>query len=352
MARKRKRIAWSVEWSNPDPHYWERKDDSFQDALVHLAKTYDVVVAVLHPDRTGEGEIAGVRYLWCSNTEDLVDRLAAEKPDLVNYWGFDRPASRRLDQLLPDVPKTIYPVGAQTKASPKADLPWVDRVFVTTAEQQQQIYAETHYPRRQVVVCPFQATKTFRPKSDLDYGDETIDVIYVSDWRPLKRQSLLVDALPQLDADRVLFLGDPQDLDYYAAQRARFADGDTAVEVTMRVPPRLVAEKYRDAKIAVQLSESEGGSRVVVEALGSGLPLVVCRDCATNAQQVRHGKTGYVIEPTAEALAKTVNALLSNPAKCEQLGRAAAESIWDRPPEDTMAGIFEREFRKILATGD
>jgi glycosyltransferase involved in cell wall biosynthesis len=344
-----KRIAWSIEWNNKDPEYWTRKDDSHQDAMVHLAKTYDVVVAVLHPDRTDTAEIRGVRYLFCKDSHTLVERLVLEQPDLVNYWGFDRPSSRQLDELLPDIPKTVYPVGAQTKASPTADLPFVDRVFVTTPEQRQKIYDETHYPRRQVVVCPFVATNTFRAKTDAEYGAESIDVIYVSDWRPLKRQSILIDALPAIAADRVVFVGDIQDAAYFAAERPKVAAaGDTAVEVILRVPPRIVAEKYRSAKIAVQLSNSEGGSRVVIEAMACGLPLIVCRDCETNAQQVDHGKNGFVIDPTPEALAATINALLAQPDQRETIGRAAADHIWQRPAEDTMAGIFAREFRKIL----
>ena len=347
----KKTIAWPIEWCNKDPSYWFQKDDSFQDALVHLAEAYDVVVAVLHPTRTDSTIIKGVRYLFCKTRKQLVDRIVKLDPALVNYWGFGRPSSRELDELLPDTPKTVYPVGDQAKAAPTADLPFVDRVFATTTDQQQKIWAETHYPRRQVIVCPFAGTKTFIPKEE--YGRERYDVIYVSDWRPIKRQQLLGEAIPAIEFDRLIFLGDLQDRKYFE----RFVGAtrglqNKAVEIIHRVPPRLAAGYYRESKVAVQLSESEGGSRVVIEAMASGLPLIVCRDCETNAQQVIHGETGFVIDPTPEAVARQINALLADPALCEKIGRAAAEHIWKRPVEETMAGIFEREFRKILATGD
>lgn len=342
-----KRIAWAIEWSNADPEYWFRKDDSFQDALILLAQEHEVYVVVLHASRTDTTMIRGVSYRFCRDRKQLVDQLVKLTPDVVNYWGFGQPSSRMIDQRLPDVPKTVYPVGAQHKVAPVQDLPFVDRVFATTVEQRQKIWDDTHYPRRQVIVCPFTATKTFTGKEQ--YGGERYDVIYVSDWRPVKRQHLLVDALTATEFDRLVFLGNLDDQAYFnRCEKKLYGSATKPVEIIHRVPPRIVAGYYRESKIAVQLSESEGGSRVVTEALSSGLPLIVCRDCATNAQQVIHGETGFVVEPKAEAVARQLNALLADPALCEQIGRAAAHQSWSRPAADTMGGVFQREFARLL----
>jgi len=63
---------------------------------------------------------------------------------------------------------------------------------------------------------------------------------------------------------------------------------------------------------------------------------------------VTHGKTGFIVEPTPEAVARQLNALLATPALCEKIGKAAAHQSWSRPAADTMGGIFAREFARLL----
>lgn len=343
----KKRIAWAIEWNNPNPNYWFTKEDSFQDALVRLSDEYEVFVVTLHPNRTDDAVYKEVNYLFCKDAGQIVEKLKAVQPDIINYWGFDRPVSRMADSAFPDVPKTVYPVGSQQLS--ERDFPYCSRVFVTTKEQKQLISHKTMYPRRQIVVCPFTATGVFGPKET--YGDERYDVVYITDWRRMKRQHLLIEALDKIEFSRIAFIGGIHDQTYFNEHRKKIKQTYNRgfVELIDRVPAFAVPSYLRESKVAVQLSESEGGSRVVTEVMACGVPLIVCDDCDSNRQRVENNKTGYVIKPTPDALAKKINKLLRSEKIREKVGRAAAEAMNVQREKASMYRIFRKAFRQILA---
>ena len=342
------RLLWPIEYHTP-LHYWESKDDSFQDALEYLSENHEVHVLAWHQKRRDTMVLRGIHYRFIEDAAQIVAHAKQINPDLINFWGFGSPVNKKLVAAFPRVPKTVYFVGGDLGNS--VDFPYVCRVFVTTPEQKEALKRDPRsnsYPHRQIVVCPFAASASCMPKN---YGHPSrYDVIYAADWREKKRQHLLVEALPELDFNRVLFLGGRHDLPYYAqwAEALGQCYDRGYCEVIDRVPGFAVADYYRESRVAVHLSESEGGSRMLTEVLACGLPLIVTADCESNAARIRHGETGFIVEPKPKAIAQQIRELLENPLLCEQIGMAAATSIPRGKSDGSMTRIFEQEFTKIL----
>lgn len=74
----------------------------------------------------------------------------------------------------------------------------------------------------------------------------------------------------------------------------------------------------------------ETGPLTVYEALAQGIPAVASTRSGA-AEKVRHGETGLVVEPEAEALAEAFGGLRDD-AVVARLGRAAHAAYWAAPP--------------------
>jgi len=351
----RKRIVWSVPWLNADPDYWHKKDDSFQDALAALAVDHDVHVCTLHPTRRDIEIIRGVYYHFLAAPRegdvipwgDWVGTVRRLDPDVIHYWGFSCPASRSLDYFLPDVPKTVYPVGSRIISA--AELAVVRTVFVTTPEdaatlKERPCYRALGPGAPDVVVCPFTPTETFQAKT---YRGEVFDVIHVADWRPLKRHDLLIEAVRDTPWKAVL-IGNRHDPAYHERCRPVTFSGHSnhgAIYTSDRCSPAHLASLYHDTKVAVQLSSSEGGSRVVTEAMACGLPLIVCSDCRSNADRIEDGVTGFVVDPTPKAIRRKIAELLVDAPLREKIGRNAARHARSLP---SMTDVFRHTTEALL----
>jgi glycosyltransferase involved in cell wall biosynthesis len=82
-------------------------------------------------------------------------------------------------------------------------------------------------------------------------------------------------------------------------------------------------------------SLGEGISNTVLEAMATGLPVIATR-VGGNPELVQDGVTGLLV-PVADvpALAAAILALAQDPARCEQMGRAAVQRVttdfdWER----------------------
>lgn len=83
----------------------------------------------------------------------------------------------------------------------------------------------------------------------------------------------------------------------------------------------------RSSVVAVALRPTPTGSglTVVLEALASGRPVVVTGNPGVD-DYVEHGVTGLLVPPDdPEAFAGALRALLLDPARCREMGRAAAD---------------------------
>ncbi len=103
------------------------------------------------------------------------------------------------------------------------------------------------------------------------------------------------------------------------AVRALLGDHATCPGV---LDPETLARAYASADLGAQPSQLEEISNAVLEALTSGLPVLVA-DSSGSEHLVVEGETGFVVRGGTEAWAEALSALVTDPRRRQQMGRAA-----------------------------
>ena len=117
------------------------------------------------------------------------------------------------------------------------------------------------------------------------------------------------------------------------------------VKFVGRVEHRLLPQFYRDADVFVLPSKNEGMSNAALEALASGLPLIVS---GTGGMQeiVEDGKNGLFIDPELTApFAEALLSLAQNKESLKSFGeesrRRAESRSWEKVAENFRAALEE-----------
>ena len=106
---------------------------------------------------------------------------------------------------------------------------------------------------------------------------------------------------------------------------------------------------YRDTDVAVLPSENEGLAFVTFEAAAMATP-IVCTDVAAQSELLPPELLVPAEGNVAESLADAVWPLLSDPERCERVGRELREHILrDHRIEETWKGVLEM-YEKVLGT--
>lgn len=189
-------------------------------------------------------------------------------------------------------------------------------------------------------------------RARLGLGDAPL-LLTIARLVPHKGQDVAIRALALLRADfprlRYLIVGAGPDDPRLRALARELGVGDV-VTFTGILSDDEIAEAYATATIYIGLSRVEGGVDAegfgisFCEAAASGLPSVA-GDSGGVRSAVREGETALVVPPTdARAVAAAVRALLEQPARRDEMGRAARRSVethynWDRCASETIAFV-------------
>jgi glycosyltransferase involved in cell wall biosynthesis len=171
-----------------------------------------------------------------------------------------------------------------------------------------------------------------RPYRTDEYGDE---VFAVSRLTSLKRLHLLVEAaaLMRNDTLRVAIAGEGED---EALLRRRIDELRLhgRVQLLGGIDDAALLQRYARCRAVYFGPVNEDYGFVTLEAFRSGKAVLTCSDSGGPAELVEDGRTGYVSEPTAEALAARLDALAADRSVAERMGEAARESAaphtWER----------------------
>ena len=171
-----------------------------------------------------------------------------------------------------------------------------------------------------------------RPYRTDGYGDE---VFAVSRLTPLKRLDLLVEAaaLVRNDTLRFAIAGEGEE---QARLQRRIHELGLADRVRLLGPidDAGLVEHYAKCRAVYFGPVNEDYGFVTLEAFRSGKPVLTCADSGGPAELVEDGRTGYIVEPTAESLAARLDALAADRSVAERMGEAAraaaAPHTWDR----------------------
>jgi glycosyltransferase involved in cell wall biosynthesis len=158
----------------------------------------------------------------------------------------------------------------------------------------------------------------------------------------LKGADLLIEAFGKIAAEfpevTVKIQGYFEDKDKLEALIA----GSPRIEIVKAVPNSETLIRISRALILVHPSRCDGLSRVIIEAMGAGVP-VIASDAGGNPNSVRDGDTGLVFPSgNADELRKRLSQLLGNRELRERLGRRGYEVAHTEYSEQVYVDQFIR----------
>lgn len=160
------------------------------------------------------------------------------------------------------------------------------------------------------------------------YTNDDFILIYVAELNANKNQGLLIETMKELvktiPSAKLLLVG-RGDLQNVYAEQVKAAELENAISM---LGYREDVEKLMAlSDVAVSASRREGLPVNVMEAMGSGLPLVVT-DCRGNRELVHNGENGFVVDQ--DDIAAFVNSLekIYHSTELQQtFGEASLEAI-------------------------
>ena len=170
------------------------------------------------------------------------------------------------------------------------------------------------------------------------YGDY---IFAVSRLAPLKRLSLLIEALAQPDAAgmRCVIAGEGEE--QRSLQQAISSKGlSSRVTLVGRVDDREMLDHLANCRAVCFPAFDEDYGFVTVEAFASAKPVITCLDSGGPAELVRDNITGKVCAPSANALAAALRELMDDAPAAERMGKAGLETVSEM--------TWERAVRRLL----
>ncbi len=157
----------------------------------------------------------------------------------------------------------------------------------------------------------------------------------VSRLTPLKRIDLVMRALvePAAHGLRVTIAGDGEQLADLRTL-AKWLDIEDRVSFVGRVDDEALLTYYARCRAVVFTPVREDYGFVAAEAFASRKPVITCVDSGGPTEVVDDERNGFVVAPTAPAVAAAMRRLADDPALAERLGAAGhalnASMTWDR----------------------
>lgn len=171
------------------------------------------------------------------------------------------------------------------------------------------------------------------PKPDINAAAQRDEatVLFVGPLIPRKRLDILIRAMSMLEEPdksraRLMILGDgPLKGTLVALAREL---GVNAVFEPHPGHERLL-DRLGSCTISAHTSELEGLPRAVLEAMAAGAPVIVA-DTPGLSRSVEHGATGLRVDPTPEAFAHAIGALLQDAEWRDLMGSRAAGVVREK----------------------
>ncbi|MCC7007317.1 MAG: glycosyltransferase [Acidobacteria bacterium] len=180
-----------------------------------------------------------------------------------------------------------------------------------------------------------------RPYRTDRYGDY---LFFTSRLTPLKRADLLLQALarPEASAIRCVIGGDGDDLERLRTLARDLGLGER-VTFTGRLDEDILVDHLARCRAVVFVPKDEDYGFVTVEAFASAKPVITTTDSGGPLEFVRHGDTGFVVEPTPEALAGALAQIMESPSDAVRMGTAALERVRPLTWQATVDELMKNE---------
>lgn len=182
--------------------------------------------------------------------------------------------------------------------------------------------------------APPQAALSFRKKLGISLSDTVL--LYAGRISAEKNLDVLIPTLEQINLTipraKLVFVGD---FDYRAKLEAKAAQSTAADNIifTGKMPREELGTVYASADIFIFPSKTDTQGLVLHEAVGAGLPVVMCDPLVTEV--VKHDQNGYIVPDTPETLADAVLHIVQDPRRTRQF-RLASKQLAARYSEETQ----------------
>lgn len=199
-------------------------------------------------------------------------------------------------------------------------------------------------------------TRRFAPRgAGGEAAGGAVRILMVNQLVPRKRVAVMLEAWPAICAGA----GVPLELRIVgrgveeAALRAR-AEGWGAVSAPVlwegAIPPSDMPDCYRSSDIFVLLSERDGMSNALLEAMASGL--ACCVSAGANAGgAVEHGVSGVVVDPDDPGWWRNLSAIARFAEERRRLGAAARARVEAHFGWAAVADRYIEIYRRVVSAG-
>ncbi len=163
-----------------------------------------------------------------------------------------------------------------------------------------------------------------------EYGDY---VLYPSRLEPIKRQSLVIEAMRHAGSDvRLVLVGGGFD---EPSLRRRIEEADLSGRVVMEgeVSDERLVQLYLGALAVYYGPYDEDFGYVTLEAMAARRPVVTLADSGGPLEFVRDGEHGFIVDPEPRPIARALDRLLADRPGAERMGMAGHDLMLREVPE-------------------
>lgn len=197
-----------------------------------------------------------------------------------------------------------------------------DRIFLTTTAMKVHVAKRYGVAQELITVVPnYVDTECFHPMPELPKIPGRI--CYVGRLHPRKNLDLLLRAVAAIPEASLQLIGQgPQQ-----EELATLADEiDANVIFEGVVPHKEIPALINQAEVFVLPSDFEGHPKALLEAMACGAA-VIGTDVTGTREEICHGETGFLCQPTEASIHGALQQLLADPALRAQLGQHAQQAI-------------------------
>jgi glycosyltransferase involved in cell wall biosynthesis len=190
-------------------------------------------------------------------------------------------------------------------------------------------YIEVGYPEDRIYVAHLDTDlNRFTPADDVS---SVFRVVYAAHTTPLKGLHYLLEAWDTLSLpnSELILVGEYDKVPYLLKQRYNkiVARHSNIIAVGRSDTPE---QYYRGASAFVLPSLTEGCSKVILEAMACGVPVITTQNARAI---VEDGVTGFVVPiRDTSAIAEKINSLYQSRDRVVEMGRMARQTITDKQP--------------------
>jgi N-acetyl-alpha-D-glucosaminyl L-malate synthase BshA len=196
-------------------------------------------------------------------------------------------------------------------------------------------------------ICPNEY-KPAEKKYCLGEKGEKI-IMHVSNFRPVKRTDLIVEAFKKISAEvkvRLIFVGDGPEMSHTQELIARLGLQD---KVDFLGNQDNVARILPEADLFMMASDQEAFGLAALEAMSCGVP-VVSTNIGGVPELVSDGQCGYLVPPgDVEGLAQKSLAILRDEDLARKLGESARRIALDKFDCSKIVPKYEEYYAKVLS---